>query len=239
MFSQSFRASLLSTALALTLAGGAAAQQEAAAGAIDAAASQLARHGEGFASSASIEVLPMKMAGSCPRAFMLKIDLGAEASGKLAYQIETLDGRVSQVFETRARADREGGYVARVQHEIALQRGQHGDGAARVAFSAPPSTEPAPEPGFFERLFGTAAERDPSKGLAQQSFRVKVVAPNEVVSTFDSPSATCETEQLLFASEDQRDGDRDRPGRDRPGRDRDTPGRDGGRGSGPAGASPN
>src|SRR3546814_5579838 len=93
---------------------------------------------------------------------------------------------------------------------------------SRIPFSAPtlPAGEPAPvpEPDFFQRLFGTAADRDPSHGLSQQSFRVKVVAPNEVASSFDQPSFTCDDREILRADEDQRDGG-DRPGRAGPGRE--------------------
>lgn len=235
MFSQRFFGGLLASALALSLGSGlAAAQQNAAAGAIGEAAAHLATRGDAFAAaSAALEVLPVKMAGSCPRAFMLKVELGAEAPGPLAYQIETLDGRVSQVFETRAKADREGSFAARIEHQIALQKDADDGGAGRLAFSAPalPAGQPAAEPDFFERLFGTAAERDPAKGLGQQSFRVKVVAPNEMVSAFDRPSVSCEYTELVRVVEKD-DDDRDPPGRDTPGRD--PGGRDPG---GPAGAA--
>jgi hypothetical protein len=208
---------LLVSSLALGLAGPLAAGAQAepqASGMVSAAAQQLAARGDGFAaSSASLEVLPIKMAGSCPRAYMLKIDLGAEAPGKLAYRIETLDGRASQVFEAPVRAHREGGFVAQAQHEIVLRDGEaEADSPSRLVFSAPTHvSQPDYEPDFFERLFGTA-QNDPTQGLSQQSFRVKVVAPNEVASTFDAPSVSCEyNEMLRVVDEDQRDDGRDRP----------------------------
>ena len=243
MFSKDFRAGMLVSALALTLDGGvAAAQPGSGAGAVEAAAAQLANRSDATVSSANLEVLPMKMAGSCPRSFMLQVDLGAEAPGTLAYQIETLDGRTSQVLEVPVRAHREGGYAARIQHEIALDRRGAEDVEGHLAFSAPvqPAGEAAEERDFFERLFGTAADRDPSKGLGQQSFRVKVVAPNEVVSAFDRPSVSCEyTEVLRSVAEDQRDGGRG--GRGGPGdgpgdRGRGGSSSSGGGAGGPAGA---
>src|SRR5690606_28281974 len=125
--------------------------------------------GDSFAaSSASLDVLPLKLAGSCPRAFLLKIDLGAAAPGTLSYQIETLDGRVSQVFEAKARAQQDGGFAAQAKHEVVLREDARAEaGLSRIAFSAPtlPAGEPAPEPDFFQRLFGTAAPADPSRGL--------------------------------------------------------------------------
>jgi hypothetical protein len=164
----------------------------------------------------------MKLAGSCPRSLMLKVDLGAAAPGKLAYQIETLDGRVSQVFETATQRTGDGDFSAEIQHEISLYEDEDNRGDKHLDFSAPTKlSEPDYEPDFFERLFGTA-RNDPSKGLSKQSFRVRVVAPNEIVSTFDAPSASCDYNDVVrVVVEDQRDGDRDRPGRDR-----DTPGRD-------------
>jgi len=221
MFKQYVSKGLLASTLALTLCSSAqAAQQNASGAAIAEAAAQLAARGDVFAaSSAGLEVLPMKLAGSCPRSLMLKVDLGAAAPGKLAYRIETLDGRVSQVFETATQRTNDGDFGARIQHEIALQDDENEGGAKRLQFSAPAQpSEPDYEPDFFERLFGTA-DNDPSKGLSKQSFRVRVVAPNEIVSTFDAPSVTCDYNQLLrVVVEDQRD-DRDRPGRDTPGRD--------------------
>lgn len=232
MFSNSFRQGMLVSALALTLGGGVAAAQPGS-GAVEAAADQLASRTDATVSSANLEVLPVKMAGSCPRTLMLQVDVGAEAPGTLAYRIETLDGRFTQVLEAPVRAHREGGYAARIEHEIALDRDGAEDDTARLAFSAPPQPEgeAAEERDFFERLFGTAADRDPSKGLGQQSFRVRVMAPNEVVSPFDSPSVSCEYTELVRVIEEDR-SDRDRPGRDRPGRD--PGGRDPG---GPAGAA--
>lgn len=234
MFSKRFAGGLLASTLALGAGCGLAVAQPGA-GAIDSAAAQLATRGDAaVAAAAELQVLPMKMAGSCPRGFMLKVELATEAPGPLAYRIETLDGRASQVLETQARRDREGGYVARLEHQIDLQESAEDAADGRLAFSAPTLPEGAPEPerDFFERLFGTLAERDPAKGLGQQSFRVRVMAPNEVVSAFDSPSVTCEYTEMVRMIEDQSDSGRDRPGRDRPGRD--PGGRDP---SGPAGAA--
>ena len=218
MFKQRIIDGLLASSLALGIAGALttvaqAAPQDAGNGLVDAVAAQLAARSDVFAaSSANLEVLPLKMAGSCPRSFMVKVDLGAQAPGRLAYQIETLDGRVSQVFEAAAEVGDDGGFAARVAHEITLrQDAEEEAGLSRIAFSAPTLADdaPAPEPDFFERLFGTARQGDPSKGLSQQSFRVKVVAPNEVVSAFDRPSVSCEyTEVLRSVAEDQRDGGR-------------------------------
>lgn len=229
---------LLASTVALTLIGGAAAEQQNATGeAIAEAAAQLAARGDVFAAtSAGLDVLPMKLAGSCPLSLMLKVDLGAVSPGKLAYRIETLDGRVSQVFETVTQRTGDGDFSAEIQHEISLYEDEDNSGDKHLDFSAPPKlSEPDYEPDFFERLFGTA-QNDPSKGLSKQSFRVRVVAPNEIVSSFDAPSVSCEYNELvrIVEVEDQRDG-----GRDRPGRDRDTPGRDrGGRGGVDAAGGP-
>lgn len=223
MFKQIVTQSLLASTVALALAGGASAEQQNATGqAIAEAAAQLAARGDVFAaSSAGLQVLPMKMAGSCPRSLMLKVDLGAAAPGKLAYRIETLDGRVSQVFETATQRTNDGDFGAEIQHEIALHKDGSEAGAKRLDFSAPTQlSEPDYEPDFFERLFGTA-QNDPSKGLSKQSFRVRVVAPNEIVSTFDAPSVSCEYNELVRVVEDQRDGDS--PDRGTP--DRGTPDR--------------
>ncbi len=231
--SRGLRASLLALGLSGALGGAAQADQQ---GLVDQMAAQLAARSDTFAAtSAGLNVMPIKMAGSCPRAFMLQIDLGAQSPGTLAYQIETLDGRTSQVFKTRAGARDDGLFGARVDHMVALAKLEDGEtDPSLVKFDAP--ARPAEsEPDFFERLFGTAETEDPSKGLREQSFRVKIVAPNEVISTFDAVSVSCEDEELrrhsvAAAEEEQRD-DRDRPGRDRdtPGRDapgRDAPGRD-------------
>jgi hypothetical protein len=230
MFKQIVTQSLLASSVALALAGGASAEQQNASGAaIAEAAAQLAARGDVFAaSSAGLEVLPMKMAGSCPRSLMLKVDLGAAAPGKLAYRIETLDGRVSQVFETATHRTNDGDFGAEIQHEIALHDDENEGVAKRLDFSAPTQpSEPDYEPDFFERLFGTA-KNDPSMGLSKQSFRVRVVAPNEIVSTFDAPSVSCEYNELVRVVEidDHRDGDTpDRGTPDRGTPDRDTPGR--------------
>ncbi|MGF1629849.1 MAG: hypothetical protein ACFCUT_10290 [Kiloniellaceae bacterium] len=248
MFNVRIIGGLRASFLALGIAGAVttvaqAAAQDADNGLVDAAAAQLAARSDVFAaSSANLQVLPLKMAGSCPRSFMVKVDLGAQAPGRLAYQIETLDGRLSQIFEADTEAHDDGSFAARAAHEITLrQDDEDSEGFSRIAFSAPTLADdtPAPQPNFFERLFGTAGEGDPSRGLSQQSFRVKVLAPNEVVSAFDQPSVSCEyAEVLRSVREDQRDDGRDRPG-DGPG---DGPG-DRGRGgsssgggaSGPAG----
>ncbi len=236
MFKQYVSKGLLASTLALTLCGGVQAapqnapQQNATGEAIAEAAAQLSARGDVFAaSSAGLEVLPMKLAGSCPQSLMLKVNLGAAAPGKLAYQIETLDGRVSQVFEAATQRKGDGDFAARIEHEIALHKDVEEGGAEPLAFSAPTQpSEPDYEPDFFERLFGTA-KSDPSKGLSKQSFRVRVIAPNEVVSSFDAPSVTCEYNELVRVFESQRDGDQDRGtpdrGRDTPDRDRDTPDR--------------
>jgi len=228
--------SLLASTLALALAGGAAAEPQNATGeTIAEAAAQLAAGSDAFgASSAGLEVLPMKLAGSCPRTLMLKVDLGAMAPGKLTYQIETLDGRTSQVFETNAHVRSDGDFGAEIAHEIALHEDEAESLPNKLEFSAPTRpSEPDYKPDFFERLFGTA-ENDPSKGLSKQSFRVRVVAPNEVVSTFDAPSVSCEYNELVrVVKEDQRD-DHDRPGRDDSDRGDDD---DGGRGRGGRGAA--
>lgn len=210
-------------ALALSLFNGAqAAQQNATGAAIAEAAAQLAARGDVFAAaSADLDVLPMKLAGSCPLTLMLKVDLGAAVPGKLAYRIETLDGRVSQVFETATQRSGDGDFSAAIQHEIALYEDADTDAAGRLDFSAPPKlSEPDYEPGFFERLFGTA-NNDPSQGLSKQSFRVRVVAPNEIVSTFDAPSVSCDYNEVVRVIEEEQRDDRDRPGRGR-----DTPDRD-------------
>lgn len=229
MFKDYVTRGLLASSLAMALCGGAqAAQQNASGEAIAEAAAQLAARGDVFAAaSAGLDVVPMKMAGSCPRSLMLMVDLGAAAPGKLAYQIETLDGRVSQVFETKTQRTGDGDFNAKIQHEIALN-GEKEDIANRLDFSAPARlSEPDYEPDFFERLFGTA-DNDPSKGLSKQSFRVRIVAPNEIVSTFDAPSVSCEYNEIVRVVEEEQRDDRDRPGRDRDTPDRGTPGGRGG-----------
>ncbi len=233
------------SALALGLAGASlAAQGTAEAGAsglVDQMAAQLAARSDVFAATtASLTVVPVNMAGSCPRSFMLQINLGAQSPGTLSYQIETLDGRVSQVFKARTGTLDDGLFGARVAHRVELAKTEEGeDDPMRVKFSDP--TRPAAEaqaeaesdPGFFERVFGDAPAEDPSKGLRDQSFRVKIVTPNEIVSTFDRVSVSCSDEEIrrqadTTAAESQRDGD--------DGRDRDAPDRDGGRGRDPGGA---
>ncbi|WP_193367326.1 hypothetical protein [Pelagibius marinus] len=237
------RASILALGVAGALSGSlAGAAQAEEPGLVDQMASQLAARSDSFAATtAGLNVVPIKMAGSCPRAFMLQVNLGAQSPGTLSYQIETLDGRTSQVFKTRAGAREDGLFGARVEHMVALAKLEDGEtDPSLVKFDNP--TRPAAEaeaesePGFFERLFGVEPAADPSKGLREQSFRVKIVAPNEIASTFDQVSVTCEDKVLRHtaAAESQRDG------RDSSGRDRDRPGRDsssGGSGSGSGGAS--
>lgn len=235
--SRGLRASLLALGLSGALGGAAQADQQGPQqGVVDQMAAQLAARSDVFAATtAGVNVVPIKMAGSCPRAFMLQVNLGAQSPGTLSYQIETLDGRSSQVFKTRAGAREDGLFGARVDHMVALARLEDGEtDPSLVKFGNP--TRPAAgaeaesEPDFFERLFGTAETEDPSKGLLEQSFRVKIVAPNQVVSAYDRVSVSCEDEELrrhsvAAAEEEQRD-DRDRPGRDRDTPGRDTPGRD-------------
>lgn len=224
---------ILTGAVSSTFAGAARADSQ---GLVDRAAAQLAARSDVFAATtAGINVVPMHMAGSCPRSFMLQVDLGARAPGTLSYRIETLDGRTSQLFEARSGAREDGLFGTRAEHSVDLAKLEEGEaGPTPVRFSAPtrPAAEPQPEPDFFERLFGTAAEQDPSKGLREQSFRVRVVAPNEIVSAFDRVSISCDDEELrrqAEIAESQRDGgNRDRGDRDRGDRDR---GRDSGRGS--------
>jgi hypothetical protein len=244
------RASVLALGVAGALTGafaGAAAAQQGAdqQGLVDQMAAQLAARSDAFAATtAGVNVVPIKMAGSCPRAFQLQVNLGAQSPGTLSYQIETLDGRTSQVFKTRAAAREDGLFGARVDHMVALAKLEDGEtDPSLVKFDNPtrPAAEAEPEPDFFERLFGTAEAEDPSKGLLEQSFRVKIVAPNQVISAFDRVSVSCDDEELrrhsvAAAEEDQRD-DRDRPGRDRDTPDRGTPDRDSGRGSGSSGGN--
>jgi hypothetical protein len=247
------RASVLALGVAGSLtgafAGAAAAEQGPQQGVVDQMAAQLAARSDTFAATtAGVNVVPIKMAGSCPRAFMLQINLGAQSPGTLAYQIETLDGRTSQVFRTRAGAREDGLFGARVDHMVALAKLEDGEtDPSLVKFDNP--TRPAAEaeaesePDFFERLFGAAPAEDPSKGLLEQSFRVKVVAPNQVISAFDRVSVSCEDEELRRTStgevaESQRDDrDRDTPDRGRDTPDRGTPDRDSGRGTDAAGGA--
>ncbi|MEO3428392.1 hypothetical protein AAFN88_06005 [Pelagibius sp. CAU 1746] len=221
-------------------------------GLVDQMAAQLAARSDAFAATtAGINVMPIKMAGSCPRAFMLQVDFGARSPGTLSYRIETLDGRTSQVFETRAGAREDGLFGARVGHMVALAKLEDGEtDPSLVKFDNPArlAAEAESEPGFFERLFGAAPAEDPSRGLLEQSFRVKVVAPNEVISAFDQVSVSCGDDVLRpssaasLAESQQDDRERDTPdrGRDTPdgGRDtpdRGTPDRDSGRGTDAAG----
>jgi len=254
MFTQGIHRGLRASALVLALTGPLAAEaapQGSDLGLVDQMAAQLAARSDVFAATtASLTVVPVNMAGSCPRSFMLQIDLGAQSPGTLSYRIETLDGRVSQVFKARTGALEDGLFGARVEHSVALAKTEEGEeDPSLVTFSDPArparqseaeaQAEAESEPGFFQRVFGEAPAADPSKGLRDQSFRVKIVAPNEIASTFDRVSVTCTDEELRHqaesaAAESQRDGggrDRDTPDRDR---DR---GRDRGAGGGAAGAA--
>ncbi|NIA72203.1 RNA methyltransferase [Pelagibius litoralis] len=237
---------LLVSAIALTLGSGvAAAQQNSSDGLIGDVAAVLAARSDVFqATTASLDVVPMNMAGSCPRAFAFNVSVGAQSPGTLSYQIVTDDGRESQVFKAQTRATEDGLFAAQASHKLALVESEQTEAdASIVVFDRPENPTPAREPDFFERLFGTgpAAEPYDPQGLRNQAFKVKVVAPNEVVSAFDSLSVSCEpqrTPRVVPATESQRDpGDRDRGGRDPGGRDpggRDSGGTGGG-GSGPSG----
>jgi hypothetical protein len=254
MFKERMAKGLQVSALALYLAGSLGTATDAAAQSlVDAMAAQLAARSDVFAATtASLKVLPMNIAGSCPHSFMLKVDLGARSPGTLSYRIETLDGRVSQVFKVRTEAQAEGNFAAKAEHELRLTQTETGEAdLSRVVFSAParpsaapqaePATDSRSEPGFFERVFGIGkAAADPADGLRQQSFMVRVVAPNDVASTFDRLSVSCEAENgpprtADNAAEDQHDDNGgNRGGRDDNGRDSGRGGSGAG-GSGPAG----
>jgi len=240
MYKQRIAQGLLASAIVMTLGGVAAARDS---GLVDAAAAQLAVRGDSFqATTASLDVVPVALAGGCAQAYAFNVQVGAQAPGTLSYKIVTDDGRESQVFEARAQATEDGLFVAEASHKLALAESEDGaDDPSAVVFDAPQKLSPPREPDFFERLFGTgpAAEEDPRHGLRNLAFMVQVVAPNPVASTFDSHSVTCEEQReariIPVAAEEQRDpGDRDRG--DRGDRDRgDRGGRDSGRGGGPAG----
>lgn len=241
MFKEQITKGLMVSAIALAIGSGAIGSGVAAAqsspssdnGLIGDVAAVLAARSDVFqATTANLDVVPVNMAGSCPQAFAFNIKVGAQSPGKLSYQIVTQDGRASQVFEAQASATEDGLFAAKASHKLAFGRNEQTDAdASIIVFDQPEEAKPIREPDFFERLFGTgpAADGYDPQGLRNQAFKVKVVAPNEVVSAFDSHSVTCEEQRttriIPVAMEDQRDpGDRDRGGRD-PG-DRDPGGRD-------------
>jgi len=243
MYKQRIAQGLLASAIVLTLGAGAAAAREDSVqgGIVAAAAAQLAARGDSFqATTASLDVVPVNLAGGCAQAYAFNVRLGAQAPGSLSYKIVTEDGRESQVFEARAEATEDGLFAARATHKLALAESEdNANDPSVVVFDAPQKLSPPREPDFFERLFGTgpAAGEDARHGLRDLAFRVQVVAPNQVASAFDSHSVTCEEERealLRPVVEDQHDGGRDRPGRD--GGGSGTSG--GGRGSGRGGAGP-
>jgi hypothetical protein len=220
MFSKQITKRLQVSLLALTIAAPLATPALADSGLVGDAAAQLAAAGTGFqATTAAIDVAPAKMAGECPEAFAFNVRLGARAPGKLSYRIVTEDGRESQVFEAYAQRTNEGLFIAQANHQLALADDAE-TGPSHVVFNVPEHVKQLREPDFFERLFGTgpASEQNQADALRNLSFAVKVVAPNEVASGYDSYSATCEElrEARIFpVSEDQSDsGDRDRGGRD-------------------------
>ena len=249
MFKERMTRGLLVSAAALSFGCGVAAAQEsgpAAGGVIADAAAVLAARSDVFqATSASLDVVPVDLAGSCPQAYAFNVRLGARSPGKLSYRIVTEDGRESQLFEASAVATADGLFAVQASHKLALaESAQTEEDPSIVVFEVPEKLKQR-EPDFFERLFGTgpAADDDTVQGLREQAFMVQVVAPNAVASAFDSHTVSCEEQRetriLPVVFEDQRDG-RDRPDRDPGegsgseggGRDRD-PGRDPG---GPAGA---
>lgn len=250
MFKEQITKGLLVSAIALTIGSGAIGSGVAAAqsspstdnGLIGDVAAVLAARSDVFqATTASLDVVPVNMAGSCPQAFAFNIKVGAQSPGKLSYKIITEDGRESQVFEAQASAVEDGVFAVLASHKLALAKSEQTEAdPSIIVFDQPENVAPTREPDFFERLFGTgpAAENYDPQGLRNQAFKVQVVAPNEVVSTFDKHTVTCEeqraTQVIRAAQESQRDPG-DRGGRDRGGSDRgDRGGRDRG---GPAGGS--
>ncbi|NIA72202.1 hypothetical protein HBA54_26785 [Pelagibius litoralis] len=228
MIKEQITKGLLVSAIALTLGSGvAAAQQNSSDGLIGDVAAVLAARSDVFqATSANLDVVPLNMAGSCPQAYAFNIRVGAQSPGKLTYQIVTEDGRASQVFEAEASATEDGLFAVKASHKLALaQSEQTAEDSSIVVFDQLENFKQIREPDFFERLFGTgpAAEDDDVQGLRNQAFMVKVLAPNQVASSFDRHSVSCEPQRetrIIPASmESQRDpGDRDRGGRDRGGR---------------------
>ncbi|WP_299397101.1 hypothetical protein [Pelagibius sp.] len=233
--------SLLVSATALMLGSGfAAADSGLPSGSlIGDAATQLAARSDVFqATTASLDVVPAQMAGSCPMAYALNVRLGARSPGTLSYKIVTNDGRESQIFRAQANVTEDGRFAAQASHQVALSESTQADAGASVAVFDPPA-EPREtrDPDFFERLFGTGptAEQDDPHGLRNLAFRVQVVAPNEVASVFDSHTVSCEEQtdpRIIRATDDDQ---RDDGGRDR-GRD-DSSDRGGGRDRGGVDAS--
>ncbi|WP_420345248.1 hypothetical protein [Pelagibius sp.] len=222
MFINTMTKGLMVSAAALMLGSSLAAADDTASGSlIGDAAAQLAARSDVFqATTANLDVVPAQMAGSCPMAYAFNVRLGAQSPGKLSYKIVTDDGRESQVFEARANATEDGLFAAQASHQIALAKSARTDAdASIVVFDPPAKLKEVREPDFFERLFGTgpAAEQDDPQGLRNLSFKVMVVAPNEVVSAFDNHTVSCEDQQdtrvIRTGFEEQRD-DRDRGGRD-------------------------
>ncbi|WP_420345247.1 hypothetical protein [Pelagibius sp.] len=211
---------LLVSAAALMLGAGVAAADEAASGSlIGDAAAQLAARSDVFqATTATLDVVPLQMAGSCPMAYALNVRLGARSPGTLSYKIVTDDGRESQVFRARANVTDDGRFAAMASHQVALAESAQTDADASIVVFDPPETAAETrEPDFFERIFGTgpAAEQDDPQGLRNLAFKVMVVAPNAVVSSFDRHSASCEEQEdprrIRTSTEEQRDdGDRGR-----------------------------
>ncbi len=251
MFTNTMTKGLLVSAAALMLGSGIAAADSSVSGSlIGDAAAQLAARSDVFqATTANLDVVPMHMAGSCPLAYAFNVRLGAQSPGTLSYKIVTDDGRESQVFKARTSVTEDGLFAAQASHQIALAKSAQTDAdASIVVFDPPAKLKEAREPDFFERLFGTgpAAQQDDPQGLRNLSFKVMVVAPNAVDSTFDSHTVSCEEHRdpriIRASTEDQRDGrdpgdrdpgDRD-PGDRDPG-DRDPGGRDGRGGGDPSG----
>jgi len=247
MFTNTMTKGLLVSAAALMLGSSVAAADSSVSGSlIGDAAAQLAARSDVFqATTANLDVVPMHMAGSCPLAYAFNVRLGAQSPGTLSYKIVTDDGRESQVFEAKARATEDGLFAAQASHQIALAKSAQTDAdASIVVFDPPAKLKETREPDFFERLFGTgpAAEQDDPQGLRNLSFKVMVVAPNAVDSTFDSHTVSCEDHRdpriIRASTEDQRD-DRDPGGRDPGDRGRDDSsdggGRDGGGRGDPSG----
>lgn len=244
MFRKQIARGLMVSAVALSVGSGlAAAQQSAPDGLVspeglvsDVAAVLAARSDVFQAVTASLDVVPLNMAGSCPRAFEINVQVGAQSPGTLSYQILTQDGRESQVFKAQAMTAENGLFTAQVSHKLALAKSEETEAdASIVVFNHPENLTDEHEPDFFERLFGTGPSSEPydPQGLRNQAFRVRVVAPNEVVSAFDSHAVTCDdrTVRVAPSMEEQRDdGGRDR-GRDDSSGD-DDGGRDPGGGGG-------
>ncbi|HIC79644.1 MAG TPA: hypothetical protein EYP07_01595 [Kiloniellaceae bacterium] len=235
--------SLLVSAAALVLGSGlAAADGSPPSGSlIGDATTQLAARSDVFqATTASLDVVPLQMAGSCPMAYALNVRLGARSPGTLSYKIVTDDGRESQIFKAQANATEDGRFAAQASHQVALsERAQADAGVSVAVFDPPVEPRETREPDFFERLFGTgpAAEQDDSNGLRNLAFQVRIVAPNEVASVFDSHTVSCEEQadpRIIRATDDDQ---RDDGGRDREDDDSSDRGGGGGRDRGGVDAS--